>query len=324
MTPIFKVIADRQDITAILKKRLISLKIVDEAGLKSDTVTIDLDDRDELISLPRHGAKLQVWLGYAQTGLESVGIYTVDEVALSGFPQTLSISGKAADMTGGIKEPQTRSFDDITLGDLVNTIATEHDLNGKTDATLAAVLYTHIDQTAESNLHLLTRLAQLHNGVAKVTHDALIIARSGASKSVSGVELMPVIIKQRMVSDYHASLTDRDKYAAVTATWHNKVTGLNVAVSTSADKPALQLRHTYDDEAAAIQAAKAKLESLTQGKSTVDITLPVGDPAVFAEAPLILYDFRPGVAGAWTITRVRHAFSNSGFSTTLTAESTLT
>lgn len=324
MKPIFRVIADSVDITAKIQQRLISISTTDEAGIKSDTCTITLDDRDGIMQIPRKGAKLMVSLGYEETGLSTIGIYTVDEVSLSGFPQTMSISAKAADFTddikGDIKSPITRHFDNVTFDDLVKTISGEHDLIGKVAAELASVMFTHIDQTQESNIHLLTRLAQQHNGIAKVTHDALILAKAGASMSMSGLNLSSVVINKNQVSDYHCSLTDRAKYKAVTATWHNKLTGQNIAVSTSEEKPAFMLRHTYDDEQKAIEAARAKLEDLTQGTNTVDVTLD-GNPNLFAESPLVLMGFRPGVSGTtWTVTRVEHTLTTKGFKTTVAGE----
>lgn len=58
MTPDFKVIAAGINITPQIRDRLLSLTIMDEAGLKSDSVEITLDDRDGLIELPIPGAPL--------------------------------------------------------------------------------------------------------------------------------------------------------------------------------------------------------------------------------------------------------------------------
>lgn len=321
MKPIFRVIADSIDITLKIQQRLISIKTVDEAGLKSDQCTIELDDRDGLISLPRHGAQLIVWMGYESAGLTQLGIYTVDEVTLSGFPATLSINAKATDMINGLKSPKTRYFDGITMGDLVKTVAGDHGLTGKTAADMAALVLGHVDQTQESDLNLLTRMAQKYGGIAKITNDFLVVAKAGQSKSASGINLSSIAINKNMVSDYHCSIADRNKYAAVTATWHNKATGQNISVSTSEEKPSFTLRHTCDDQQQAIDAAKAKLESLRQGTSTVDVTLAIGNPNLYAESPLTLLGFRTGISDqGWTATRVEHSFSESGFTTRVSGE----
>ncbi len=321
MRPLCKVLADNVDITDVLNRRLISIKTTDEAGIKSDTCTIDLDDRDGVIELPRRGVKLSVWLGYEQTGLVKIGIYTVDEVSMSGFPEVISINAKAADMRGDLKAPKTRYFDNMTLGALVETIAGANSLIGKTSAALASVLLGHVDQTQESDLNLLTRLAKKYGGVAKVTNDHLIVAKAGESKSVSGASLDTILIDKRQVSSYHASITERGSYAAVTASYHDKLTAQDVAISTSEDKPAFVLRHTYDTRQQALEAAQAKKAALDQGTATVDVSLSIGNGNLFAESPLLLTGFRSGISGVgWTATRVEHSFSSAGFITTVNGE----
>ena len=89
MQPDFKILADKQDITATIRDRLLSLRVTDEAGTKSDTVEIQLDDRDSKISWPRHGAELEVLLGYRSEGLVRMGHYVVDEIEHSGPPSAL-------------------------------------------------------------------------------------------------------------------------------------------------------------------------------------------------------------------------------------------
>ncbi|PPD18482.1 MAG: hypothetical protein CTY18_05895 [Methylomonas sp.] len=321
MTPIFKILADSADITSRIQQRLLSIRTSDEAGFKSDTCTIELDDRDARIELPRHGAKLDVSLGYAQSGLNRVGIYTVDEASGLGFPETLTINAKAADVRDDLKSRKSRSFDNITFRDLVTTLATENALTGRISADLDGVFFPHLDQTDESDLHFLTRLAKRYNAVAKITHGVMLVTQAGQSKSISGALLETVYISKHQISDFNWLLADRGKYAAVNATWFNKATGQKVIVSTSTKKPAYTLRHTYDTEREAIDAAKSKQSELDQGSSTLDITLAIGDSTLFAETPLVLRGFRPEIDNLnWTITRLEHNFSDQGFTTAISAK----
>ena len=79
MTPIYSITVDGGDITAKVADRLISLRITDEAGIKSDTVSLTLDNRDNAVAVPRHGVIMKVSLGYAETDMIFMGAYTVDE-----------------------------------------------------------------------------------------------------------------------------------------------------------------------------------------------------------------------------------------------------
>jgi len=85
-------------------------------------------------------------------------------------------------MVGPFRSPKTRSWDATTLGKLVETIAGEHGYTPKVDPELGAIPIPHLDQTAESDMALLTRLAAKHDAVAKPVAGFLVLARQGAAK----------------------------------------------------------------------------------------------------------------------------------------------
>ena len=58
MKPKYQISADDNDITKLIQSRLMSLTISDEIGLVSDTMTLELDDRDSAFALPAFGAVL--------------------------------------------------------------------------------------------------------------------------------------------------------------------------------------------------------------------------------------------------------------------------
>ena len=115
MIPDFKIAANGQYISALLRDRLLSLTVTDEAGYQSDALEIRLDNRNSRIALPAKGAALTVALGYRDTGLLPAGSYTVDKMQLQGPLQTLTIPAHAANMIATLKEPRERSWDDISL-----------------------------------------------------------------------------------------------------------------------------------------------------------------------------------------------------------------
>ena len=53
MTPDFNLWVEGQMITGLIRNRLVSIRITDEAGITSDTVEICLDDLDSLLELPK-------------------------------------------------------------------------------------------------------------------------------------------------------------------------------------------------------------------------------------------------------------------------------
>ena len=324
MIPDFRILADNQNITERLQDRLLSLRVTDEAGLKSDTIEIKLDDRDGFVVWSAHGAELEVSLGYAMengrsSGLTRMGLYVVDEVEHSGPPNTLTIRAKATNMRQSLKAPKTRAWDNITLADMVTTLANEHGLVPKISGVLAAVSYPHLDQTEESDLHLLTRLARENSAITKPVAGNLIFATRGEAKSISGQALATIQVTAQQVQRHQVVQAERSKYAAVVTHWHDAMSAERIPITVGQGKPVHTLRHTYPDSDQATRAARAKLEALQRGTGTLSLTL-IGNSELMAEAKLNLQGIRNGVDGEWLIQRVEHQFDNQGFITRIEAE----
>lgn len=320
MTPLFMVTADGNDVTKVLKARLAMLRVTDEAGSNSDTAEIRLDDRDGRIALPRKGAVLSIHMGYKETGLGSMGRFVVDEIELSGPPALLTIRARAADMRSVMKAPKTRSFDGITIGGLVRTLAAEYGLKPYTSADLEKVLIPHLDQADESDLHLLTRLAKEFDAVAKPAGGYLLfVARSG-QKSASGKAMPEVPLAFSDLERWRVTMADRGKYASVIARWHDSEdTGGPVEVRAGQGEPVYTIRRIYPDEVSARSAAAARLAAFARGKAVLRASV-AGDVRLAAEGAINISGAREGISGKWLLARVSHVIDESGYRCHLVAE----
>jgi phage protein D len=125
MTPKFKLLANKADISELLNGRLLSLSISDEIGLVSDGLTLELDDHDMVFEIPPRGVELEVFLGYDE--LHSMGKFIVDEVELAGMPHKMTITARAGNSALGdaaaFKAPRSYSWEKYTLLGIVQTIA---------------------------------------------------------------------------------------------------------------------------------------------------------------------------------------------------------
>ena len=315
----FQILANQRDITSVIRDRLLQLRITDEAGLISDTVEIQLDDRDGQITWPEKRAELEVYLGYKHTGVVRMGLYLVDEVEYSGPPSTLTIRGKAADMRASIKAPKTRSWDQITLGNLVSSIAAEHGLSAKVSTTLAGIGLSHIDQTNESDLHLLTRLARDYGVITKPVAGFLIFVPRGEAKTASGKTLPVIHIQASDIIRHRMTQAERNQYQSVQAYWHDTDSAEKQTVTTGEDNPVYTLKHTYSNTHEAIRAAQAKLSALKRGAGTLSLTL-IGNPSLQAEGKINLTGIREPIDGQWLIQRVAHQLDSQGLITRIEAE----
>ncbi|NOU53085.1 phage late control D family protein [Pseudoalteromonas sp. JBTF-M23] len=321
MRPTFQIIADSVDITSKVADRLLSLSITDEAGLDSDTLTIVLDDRDNQFELPTQGAELAVLIGIDEQ-IADKGLYTVDELTISSSPDTIEIRAKAADMRTSLKERRTGSWDNETLGSILEAVAGRNGLTPAIAPTLASLPITHLDQTNEHDLHLVTRLAKEYDAVGKVATSHLLFTTKGDSKSASGKQLPSVVVKKDEISNIQVVMADRGKYQSTQAFWHDHSTGEQVAVNVGNDEPVFKLKHTYDDEGSATRAAKAKLSALKRGTSTGSLSMPCTSDNlnVLAESKLILKGFREGIEGEWVVTRTQYELSDSGLTLSIEFE----
>lgn len=302
-----------------LRSRLLQLRISDEAGIQSDTCEIVLDDRDYKIAWPKHGAELQVSLGYRGQSLSPLGNYIVDEVAHNGPPNTLTIRAKAADMIASLKAPKTREWPQTNLGELVNQIAAEHQLNPKVSEFQANIVIPHVDQTDESDLHFLTRLAKQYDSVAKPANGFLLFVSKGEVKAASGREIPPVKIASNQILQHRMTQADRGKYQAVKTYWHNLEAAINVEVLSSDGKPVYTVREPYPDADQAARAGRAKLKQLQRGEANLSLTL-IGNTQLQAEGQIVLSGLRDPINGDWLVQRVNHQLdTNQGFTTQVEA-----
>lgn len=319
--PVYVIEADGKDITATIQKYFKSLTLTDEAGTASDSLTIVLDD--EGIDLPPSGAELKLWLGY-EGATRYMGVFVVDEIVLGGPPDQMTIKALAAPFKkstsyAALQDQKTRSWEPCTVETLVKTIAVEHGLTLAVSPELAAVELDHIDQTNESDMNLLTRLARSMDAIAKAAGGRLIFVSQGENATASGAALPTVYLTRPELSRWRVPISDRGNYGSVVAVWRDKDAAEDKEVTVGDGTPVFRLRHTYASEEAATRAAQGRFKKFTRGTSKLTITLSGGRTDIMAESPLNISKVRPGVNGDWSATRVTHSLTGK-LTTTAEAE----
>jgi len=322
MTPAYRVIHDDQDITAVLADRLLSLRVTDEAGITADQFEVTLDNRDNAIAIPATGAVLTVELGYNGQGLTRMGQYTVDEIEVSGLPRSLRLSGKSADMKASLKSWKKRHWYRTTVGAIVAAVAAEHGLKPRCADKFAQIMIDHTEQLYESDLNLLTRLAEQYGAVAKPAGGALLFVARGAGVTANGEPLPTVGIHPAQVignGGWRTSIAERQYYACVGAHLRQKRMGEHQYVYAGTGEPRMYLRHPYASEADALAAAAAKLRQLQRGRTNLSLTL-TGNAMLCAEMPVQLSGFDELSDGEWIVTQAEHQLDAGGFVTTIEAQ----
>jgi phage protein D len=348
MRPLFEITADEVRITKLIRDRFISLNITDEAGFESDTLEIELDNRDLQIKPPKTGAELRVSLGYKETYVRPMGLFVVDEYERSGLPHKIIIRAKSAyggdgktkstTLTGietALKAMRTRSWDGQTLGIIVSQIAGECGLEPRIDPDLADEVIAHIDQT-EGNSNFLLRLAKDRDAIFKPAGGELIFAKKGKDKTVTGkpipivwltlaaprpTEKTPNWAKLSGNEDsYRLTVAERENFKSVAATYHDVSAAQKKKITAGDGEPVRELRGNYPTPEEAAQAADAELRRIGRGKSAPTFNCE-GEPLLVAEGRLMVDDsMGSDLEGEWVITRAVHKLDANGYTTDLECE----
>lgn len=325
MRPRFRLDIGGNDVTDRISDRVLSIKLNDEAGQKSDTLDVSLDDRDNALSIPETRAEMQIWLGYDDGDLTYMGRFTIDEVALKSNPATMTIRGKASDSSPEFKATKSRSWHQQTIGEIVEAIAAEHDLTPGVHTSYEDKLIEHIDQSNESDGHFLTRLGKLYGAVAKPADGRLLFIPEGQGISTTGQTLSAAIITEEEISSLSATIKERGAYSGVVTRYRDKETNREVEVETKeqwtsflGEAPVFQDKKLYTSRDMAEQAGIAKLKQLKTGTITLDFTVR-GRTDIFAERPVTITGVRSPMAGTFIAKTVTHTISSGGFVTKVSA-----
>lgn len=310
----FEIKANGKDITQLIKSRLLSLQIHDTQGESSDTVDIEIDNRGQKVAFPETGASLDVSIGYG-SNLVFKGTYEVDEIEEPLEIDTLRIHGKAAKIKGSFKAPKDASFDNISLGDLVNQIATTHNFEPVISNKLATVTFDHIDQIGESDMNLLTRLVKDHGGIVKPVANKLLVLVKDEAKTASGKTIPSITIDTPEDSAGRVVITERSNYKTVKAYWFDEDIQERQEVTAGNGEPVYVIRSRYKDQDKAQARAEAKLRALQRGKKELTLTRPL-IPDLVAEGPVIINNHKASANGDWIAENVTHIIAGGQVATT--------
>ena len=324
MKPRFRLEVSGRDITDAIADRVLSIRVNDDAGQKSDTLDITLDDRDQKVDVPSRRSTIKVWMGWDSSELAYLGQYTIDEVSIQMNPGQVKIRGKAT-TSATYTTTKTRSWDNQTIGQIVSTIAGEHGLIPSVHANYSERLVNHIDQENESDAHFLTRMAKIYGAVSKPADGRLLFIPEGQGISTSGNTLASATVNSTELLTLRATVKDRGNYSSVITRYRDKETNQELEVTVEyapgsflGDGGVFRDKKLYTSRDMAEQAGQARLRQLASGNISLDFTVR-GRPDIFAERPVTLRGVRAPLADEFIVKTVTHEFSGGGFTTKVSA-----
>ena len=243
----------------------------------------------------------------------------MDEIEVTGPPDTITLRGKASDMRGSGKTTRSGSWENVPLAQIVSDLAAR---NGWKPGCTVQTKVARVDQRNESDFNFITRLARQYDCTAKVRDGQLLVMPRQGGSTPGGKAFGAVTIQRSDVNRYSFRLGDRTTQKAVKTQHQDKKTGALKVVELGNDEapeglPAVYTdRHVYPDKGAAEQAAKARLAALNRSTAGVRLEM-LGRTDLFAERSINAQGFKSGLDGEYLVDSVEQVFMPSGWSTTV-------
>ena len=328
MRPMFHLMIDGKDFPKAWQDRVLSISATDLDGFKSDQLSIVLDGRGGYKFTPPVGRNIDLCLGYqgASEGLWPVGTFQLDAYEASAPPETITLIARGAQFAiDGNRTSKTRTWGDVTLADVAQTIAKEHGIDRKNTwvaPKFDKAAFENLQQDNETDWAFLTRLAEAADGTFKPANNQLILLAAGAGKNSTDMLKPEVVLRASDLSSWTFRQDEFTKFTAVCARWHDLAAAETKAVQVGDPTvgDVLELRHGYGSEAAAKRAATAVYKSKERQVGTLRLRLP-GNPRIHATTPIRIEGAHRQIDKTpWVAKKVAHTYKADGFTTDVLCE----
>ena len=353
----FSVIVDGKAIDSTLDPILISLSIKTDDKGTCDELSIEVDDSDGQVELPRMGADVEAEIGWDDTGQVSSFQGFMDDAhsggkgskgsshgggrpgkdgAGHGGPvhasgsrskgRTLTMTAKSADMTSKVKGHRSAHKDKAKFGDVAKEWGQKAGLSDvKVDASLAAIERPYWSMANESFMAWGDRIRRELGATFKIFGKiAVFVPRTGGT-SASGKPLTPVAVTWGdNLIDWSASpVLSRPQYGSTAARWYDPKAAKHVTETADGGSGSGDAKHCHPTKHATKDNAKRQADSnkaeLDREKGGCDGVTIDGDPDAQPGALCTISGIRDGVDGTYLIESVTHTLSrHGGFTTKLT------
>lgn len=326
------------DITANINPRLIGLTVTENRGLAADQMTMMLDDSDHKIMMPARSKQILVYAGRQGTPLVKLGEFNIDQVKHEGAPDRVTVIGRSIDFSKKLNSKQESSWHDISLGRLVEAIASRNKIQADVPPSIAKIHIEHADQSQETDLSFLQRLARRYGLEVIAKFNKLMLISPGRGTNTQGEAFSPVLISRGDGDRHSFELSDRLSYTGVTAQWLDTRTPKKqmpqIDVSRKAapgDKPPEYMAGNagnvyviptlFASEEMATNAAKNLWNKFQANAASFSITLANGRAELTPEMPVRVSGFKDIIDKTpWIINKVTHTIDSNGFVSQLDME----
>jgi len=129
--PLFKLTYLGRDITPDVESYLIDVSYTDKVHGEADEIQITLHDSDDLWKGAWYPSKkdlLRLEIGYVGGEMLDCGAFEIDEIEVSGAPDTVTIRGLAAGISGQLRTKKSTAHEQVLLRQIADAIAAANGL----------------------------------------------------------------------------------------------------------------------------------------------------------------------------------------------------
>ena len=237
--PNFKLEANGEDITDVIRANLISLNFDDKEGSKSDEISFSVSG---IYAKPVFGDNLKLWLGYGDD-LYLCGSFSVQTASRDYKNRTTEARATAVNFASPQKIKKRRSWENTTVFEIARKIAAENKLAVKTsgqDQNIASVL-----QNDAGDIDFLYGLCFDYGFIMAVKNATIVIASKDAKGDETQTSNTP---KNESLPTFTLNLTDlysleiteanRNSYTAVIVEWQDIEAGKVKSIKAGSGKAA--------------------------------------------------------------------------------------
>lgn len=318
-TPVCIITANNQPLNVLISSRILSVTVTDNRANEADELSIVLDDSDGALELPKRGVKLNCKMGFLGEDIHDKGDFVVDETEWSGTPDLITVKASSANFKSKIKEAKSKSYHRKKFGEIAAEVAKNHELTLVMTADLKAINLAHVDQTNESDLNLLQRLAKQNGAEMAVKKDRLLIFKAGSAKTASGKDLPAITLTRNDGDQFRYTEQDRESdHTGVSASYQDTGKAKREKAVAGEKGKVKHLKGTFANKEEAERASKAKMAEIKRQMAKFSITTAYGIPEISTESPVKLNGFKAEVDKLkWIVEKATHSYAKSGGLTSL-------
>ncbi len=260
MTPIIKLFANDQDVTNTINLNASKIEFRDESGTISDEITLNIEGE---FKKPKYEDELKLWIGTKEEGLFYCGIFKVQtSTASQGSSSSIEITATGADFSSGLKVKRSQSYENVSLTKVVEIIAARYDLKIASD--FMDIYLVHLEQTNESDLHFLKRLADENNALFSIKNNNIIFKKKIKNNKKS-TDLPRFSLDVNENTSIRIENTNKTLYRSCKAIWRDTKDNIQKSITVGSDEPIKIIKDSFVNEAQAKLKAQAALEKANSG-----------------------------------------------------------